>query len=163
MHGIYGAVDGYSEETQKGMEFAESFEDWNGLQRDALNEEYFSVHTGDPTKNPELSACSPKDSAFHQTPGFDVVKLQKTQPDRHGGYPEIVYNKTINQIDTNPKTRGTYNYGEGASHGPLDVAPWVLLGTGRDDPTSMGDRLMSLIIAAPAKIEATAKKSFNWE
>mgnify|MGYP003410936742 CR=1 FL=1 len=52
---------------------------------------------------------------------------------------------------------------KGASHGPLDVAPWVLLGTGRDDPTSMGDRLMSLIRAAPAKIEATAKKGFNWE
>ena len=67
-----------------------------------------------------------------------------------GGIAEIVWNDTANELVTNPKARGTYNYGEDKiEHAIKDVIPWILLGTGKDDPSTMSERIWDTIKATP--------------
>jgi len=140
--GFTGAVNGYIN--------AKILEYYNGPMRDALNNAYFSEHAFNPADTSDFKQFSDSESAFHQIHGEKVGKFETLIPDKRGGYPEVVWNYTKEEVVSSPKEKGTYNYGHGfISHGIKDVLPWILLGTGKDDPSSMKDRAFDFISAIP--------------
>ena len=64
----------------------------------------------------------------------------------NGGKAEIIWNNSKNELVTEPKVRGTYNYGNNKlTHTVKDVIPWLLLGAGKADLSNMGDRLLDTL------------------
>ncbi|MCR5313404.1 MAG: hypothetical protein K6E54_07160 [Bacteroidaceae bacterium] len=60
---------------------------------------------------------------------------------------ELVKKRKSNELVTDPKARGTYNYGNNKlTHAVKDVIPWLLLGTGKDDPSNIGERFLDKTI-----------------
>ena len=64
-----------------------------------------------------------------------------------------------NELVMDHKAKGTYNYGESkVGHAIKDVLPWILLGTGRDDSSTMRERLLNTLKAAPDFIKGLINK-----
>ena len=141
--GIPGAIAGYK--------FAKWLEDYNGPQRDAANNAVIGSNPTNPANNDNFKKLPDSESAFHQLDdGSKVSKYVTEKVDQIGGIAEIVWNDTANELVTNPKARGTYNYGEDKiEHAIKDVIPWILLGTGKDDPSTMAERIWDTIKATP--------------
>ncbi len=142
--GIIGAIAGYK--------FAKWLEDYNGPQRDAANITVIGTNPTNPVNNNNFKKLPDSESAFHQLDdGSKISKYIAIVPDEiYHGTAEIVWNDTENELVTDPKARGTYNYGEGkVEHAIKDVIPWIILGTGIDDSSTMGERLWDTIKAAP--------------
>ncbi len=61
---------------------------------------------------------------------------------------EAVYDKNGDLV-TDPRNKGTYNFCQSnACHLVADIVPWVVGGTGADDPTSVGDRIEMMVEGA---------------
>ena len=150
--GIPGAVAGYVA--------AKKLEAYNGPQRDAANLAVIGVNPSNPKGNSEFTKLSDSESAFHQLDDGSKISKYISNPDENGGTGEIVWNDTKNELVTDSKARGTYNYGKGKlEHGIKDVVPWILLGTGKDDPSTMGERLWDTLKAAPEFLKGLMNKS----
>ena len=96
-------------------------------------------------------------------PGCDIDKFEKLTPDENGGYPEIVWNNTTNSEVTSPKERGTYNRGSGFAPHIQDVVPWILLGTGKDDPSTMLERSKDFMKSIPNFVKEKVTNKINIE
>lgn len=149
--GTVGAVRGYH--------IAKKLEYYNGSQRDAANLAVIGTNPSNPKDNQEFTKLPDSESAFHQLDDGSLVSKYISNPDKNGGTGEIIWNDTKNELVTDPKSRGTYNYGKGKlEHGIKDVVPWILLGTGKDDPSTMGERLWDTLKAAPEFIKGLMNK-----
>ena len=62
---------------------------------------------------------------------------------------ETCWNVSKSEILTDPRTRATYNFGgaTGVKHAILDVVPWIVYGTGRDDPYTFEQRFSQTVNA----------------
>lgn len=151
---IVGAVKGIKEGIDSGARFASSIENYNGPQRDARNQEYFAANPFDPNNVSDFKKFSDSEAAFHQVPGSVVGKFETLEEDKYGGRAEIVWDYTLNSEVVSPKERGTYNYGHGfVQHGIKDVLPWIILGTGENDPSTMKDRSADFLNSIPNYIK----------
>ena len=142
--GIPGAIAGYK--------FAKWLEDYNGPQRDAANNAVIGSNPTNPANNGNFKKLPDSESAFHQLDdGAKVSKYIAIVPDEiYHGTAEIVWNDTENELVTDSKARGTYNYGYNKfEHAIKDVIPWIILGTGIDDSSTMGERIWDTIKATP--------------
>ena len=114
--------------------------------RNKLTEETQS--NTNPANAPEKwEALSPENSVFHQPDNGDKVTKYVSKGD--GGKKETCWNETKGEVLKDPKTRATYNFGGslGLKHALLDVIPWILYGTGKDDPSNFEDRLSQTLDA----------------
>ena len=152
--GILGAIKGYFN--------AKKLENYNGPQRDAANLAFIGENVTNPTDDKNYVRLPDSEAAFHQlNDGSEVSKYVAANPDElNGGKAEIVWNDSKNELVTDPKARGTYNYGNNKfTHAIKDVIPWLLLGTGKDDPSNMGDRFLDTIKAIPDFINGLYDKN----
>lgn len=106
----------------------------------------------------EWIPLSPKDSVFHQPENGDKVTKYVSATD--GGKAETCWNDTKNEVLKDPKTRATYNFGgaTGLAHAVLDVIPWILYGTGKDDTSFFEERLGQTLKAGIDRIADTFEK-----
>ena len=141
--GIPGALVGYKA--------VKDLEKYNGPDRDAANQAAIGNNPQNPKDNPNYVKLPDSEAAFHQLEdGSKVSKYVADKVDKNGGKSEIVWNDTKNELVADPKAKGTYNYGNGKiEHAIKDVIPWILLGTGKDDPSNMVQRAGDTLKAAP--------------
>ena len=159
VNGVFEAVDGYSQGLHAGKDFAKTFEYYNGQRRDMLNKAYFKSNPFNPHDTSSYKRFPDYESAFHQVPGCDIGKFETLNADKNGGYPEIVWNYTTDSEIVFPRERGTYNYGHGfLQHGIKDVIPWIVLGTGINDPSTMKERSESFFNSIPNYINGILQK-----
>ena len=153
--GIPGAIAGYK--------FAKWLEDYNGPQRDAANNAVIGSNPTNPANNDNFKKLPDSESAFHQLDdGSKVSKYVSKEVDHNGGQAEIIWNDTKNELVMDHKAKGTYNYGESkVGHAIKDVLPWILLGTGRDDSSTMRERLLNTLKAAPDFIKGLINKEIE--
>ena len=152
--GLRGAVSGYVK--------AKQLENYNGPQRDAANAAVVGQNVTNPKDNENYIRLPDSEAAFHQlNDGSEVSKyIAKRPDDLNGGKAEIVWNDTKNELVTDPKARGTYNYGNNKlTHTIKDEIPWILLGTGKDDPSNVVERALDTVKAAPAFFEGLRNKN----
>lgn len=152
--GVKGAVNGYLK--------AKRLENYNGPQRDAANSAIIGENITNPKDDPNYMRLPDSEAAFHQLEdGSEVSKYVAVNPDNlNGGKAEIVWNDSKNELVTDPKARGTYNYGTNKlTHTVKDVIPWIILGTGKDDPSNMAERAWDTLKAAPAFFEGLRNKN----
>lgn len=94
--------------------------------------------------NPELARdegfvlCPPDEAAFHQN-GKGKPELKFIHKDGR----EVVYDGDTHKIITDPRIRGTFNFGpnpKSVKHYTHDIRLWVKYGNGPNDPTTQAER-----------------------
>ncbi|MCF0125700.1 MAG: hypothetical protein HUJ68_08100, partial [Clostridia bacterium] len=126
-----------------------------------VNDEYRTQHNekreieGNPEYQEEWKSLPKEESKFHQPENGDKATKYVT----NDGKGEIVWNDTKNEKVTDPKIKGTYNYAGNCKilHGLLDVLPWIIYGTGIDDPSNIEDRLKQTFEGAQEIIDKKAE------
>ena len=105
-----------------------------------------------PKGNPMWTPLSPENSVFHQPENGDHVTKYVSAKD--GGKAETCWDDTKNEVLKDPKTRATYNFGgaTGFAHAFADVIPWILYGTGKDDPSFAEERLGQTLAAGAERV-----------
>lgn len=146
-----GPLDWFRDGTQKfitnfndtNQYIVDEFHQFNREDRDAANEDH--ARTKEEAKRSGYNDDLPKKEVFHTVgaPGNDKWSHPET------GH-EVVFDEN-DDVVTDPRNRGTFNYVpangfiSGCGHTYADILPWIIDGTGEDDPSRFVDRLELVI------------------